>query len=154
MRALLEEQMIVRLHDIYAMEANLQRLLDEMIEKTDDPQLRDKLEQHAHETHHHEQRLVERLQAHGERTRANAEQPADDRMLIDGSTTAIDEQGDLVARDSLIAARVKIAFYEQLERTARRVGDKQTAQVARRNREEERSLTKTMSAVRARGAPK
>jgi ferritin-like metal-binding protein YciE len=161
MRALLEAQMSGRLHDVHAMERDLHRQLDEMIEKTDDPQLRSKLEQHVTETRHHQQRLIERLQAHGESANESiaetdgASTPKDDLTVAATATATVnDEKGHMRARDSLIATRVKIAFYRQLEITATRIGDEQTAQVARWNREQDEGLMQTIAAaLRARTVP-
>jgi ferritin-like metal-binding protein YciE len=151
MRALLEEQMIGRLHDIHAMEAGLRRLLDKMVEKTDDPRLRSLLKRHVQETRHHDQRVIERLQAHGESARPSAAAAASGGAEVERSPTiTTDDDWHAAARDGLDAARVKISFYEQLEHTATRVGDERTAQVARWNREEERDLAQTI-ASRVRG---
>ncbi len=155
MRALLEEQMIGRLHDIHGMEGELQRLLCQMIQQTDDPRLRGLLKRHAHETRHHDQRVIERLQAHGESARPSAATDGGGTHVEGWAALTTDKEWHAAARDGLVAARVKISFYEQLERTATRVGDERTAQVARWNREEEQDLTQTIaSGLRARGAPR
>ena len=63
--ASLHDQLVKHIDEAIAMEENVKRMLDGMIQTTDDPGVVDLLEQHKVETEQHSQRLRGRLQAHG-----------------------------------------------------------------------------------------
>jgi ferritin-like metal-binding protein YciE len=123
------------------MEENVKRMLDGMIETTNDPQVIDLLEHHKGETEQQSQRLRRRLEAHGaspslarEATGilgALAKLPLD---LVRG------EKAGRNARDGYATEHMEIAAYQLLERIATRAGDEETAEVARVNRAEEETM--------------
>src|SRR3712207_3833663 len=51
--------------DAHAMESNVLKMLDSMIQTTDDAQIRKQLEQHRKQTERHQERLRGRLEALG-----------------------------------------------------------------------------------------
>ena len=53
----LNEKLIEHLNNAYAMEQNVSRMLERMIETTDDPAMLDMLEHHRSETQRHAERL-------------------------------------------------------------------------------------------------
>ena len=61
----LKEQLVKHIDEAYAMEQNVLRMLDGMIETTDDPEIKDELREHKLETERHAERMQQRLEAHG-----------------------------------------------------------------------------------------
>ena len=127
------------------MEENVKRMLDGMIETTDDAGVNDLLEHHKVETEQHSQRLRARLEAHGaspsmvrEATGilgALAKLPLD---MVRG------EKAGRNARDGYATEHMEIASYQLLERIAKQAGDEETAEVARLNRAEEEAMAKKL----------
>jgi len=127
------------------MEENVKRMLDGMIETTDDAGVIDLLEHHKVETEQHSQRLRARLEAHGaspsmvrEATGilgALAKLPLD---MVRG------EKAGRNARDGYATEHMEIASYQLLERIAKQAGDEETAEVARLNRAEEEAMAQRL----------
>ena len=127
------------------MEENVKRMLDGMIETTDDAGVIDLLEHHKVETEQHSQRLRARLEAHGaspsmvrEATGilgALAKLPLD---MVRG------EKAGRNARDGYATEHMEIASYQLLERIAKQAGDEETAEVARLNRAEEEAMAQNL----------
>jgi ferritin-like metal-binding protein YciE len=138
-------QLVKHIDEAIAMEESVKRLLDGMIQTTDDPQIIDLLEHHKLETEQHSQRLRRRLSAHGaspsmvrEATGilgALAKLPLD---LVRG------DKAGRNARDGYATEHMEVAAYELLERVAIRAGDEETAHVARQNRQEERDMARRL----------
>jgi ferritin-like metal-binding protein YciE len=141
----INDQLVKHIDEAIAMEESVKRLLDGMIQTSDDPQVIDLLEHHKLETEQHSQRLRRRLSAHGaspsivrEATGilgALAKLPLD---LVRG------EKAGRNARDGYAAEHMEIAAYQLLERVARKAGDEETAEVARQNRAEEEAMAKRL----------
>jgi ferritin-like metal-binding protein YciE len=141
----LQAQLVKHIDEAIAMEENVKRMLDGMIQTTDDPQVLDLLEHHKLETEQHSQRLRRRLEAHGaspsmvrEATGilgALAKMPLD---LVRG------EKAGRNARDGYATEHMEIASYQLLERVAQRAGDEETAEVARQNRSEEEAMARKL----------
>ena len=66
----LQQKLIDYIEDAHAMEQNDLKMIDSMISTTDDPQVREMLEEHRRETEEHERRMRERLDALGRGTSA------------------------------------------------------------------------------------
>jgi ferritin-like metal-binding protein YciE len=115
-----EAQLIERLKNAHRIEASVQLLLAHMTEDASDPATIQQLAGYGLQTRHHKQRLLERLQSHGESA------PDDWRPLHASS-------------GSLLIARL-IASYELLEATATGAGDFETARVAGLNRSEDQAF--------------
>ena len=141
----INEQLVKHIDEAIAMEESVKRLLDGMIQTTDDPQLIDLLEHHKLETEQHSQRLRRRLSAHGaspsivrEATGilgALAKLPLD---LVRG------EKAGRNARDAYATEHMEIAGYQLLERIAKKAGDEETVEVARQNRSEDEAMAKRL----------
>jgi ferritin-like metal-binding protein YciE len=141
----LNEKLVKHIDEAIAMEENVKRMLDGMIQTTDDPQVIDLLEHHKVETEQHSQRLRRRLEAHGaspsmvrEATGilgALAKMPLD---MVRG------EKAGRNARDGYATEHMEIAAYQLLERVATRAGDQETADVARQNRGEEEAMARKL----------
>ena len=139
----LHDQLVKHIDEAISMEEGVQRLLDGMIQTTDDAAVLALLEQHKVETEQQSQRLRRRLEAHGgtpslvrEATGiigALAKLPLD---LVRG------EKAGRNARDGYATEHMEIAAYQLLERIATRAGDEETAEVARQNRAEEEAMAR------------
>ena len=141
----IKDQLVKHIDEAISMEENVRRMLDGMIETTDDDGVIDLLEHHKVETEQHSQRLRARLEAHGaspsmlrEATGilgALAKLPLD---MVRG------EKAGRNARDGYATEYMEIASYQLLERIATRAGDEQTAEVARLNRAEEEAMAQKL----------
>ena len=141
----LHDELVKHIDEALAMEENVKRMLDGMIETMDDPQIVDLLEHHRVQTEEHSLRLRRRLEAHGatpslvrEATGilgALAKLPLD---LVRG------EKAGRNARDAYATEHFEIASYQLLERIARRAGDEETAEIARENRADEEAMAKKL----------
>jgi ferritin-like metal-binding protein YciE len=141
----LNDQLVKHIDEAIAMEENVKRMLDGMIQTTEDPGVVDLLEQHKVETEQHSQRLRARLDAHGaspsmarEATGilgALAKLPVD---MVRG------EKAGRNARDGYATEHMEIASYQLLERIATRAGDEETAEVARLNRADEEAMARKL----------
>jgi len=141
----LNDQLVKHIDEAIAMEENVKRMLDGMIQTTEDPGVIDLLEQHKVQTEQHSQRLRARLEAHGaspsmarEATGilgALAKLPVD---MVRG------EKAGRNARDGYATEHMEIASYQLLERIATRAGDEETAEVARLNRADEEAMARKL----------
>ena len=141
----LNDQLVKHIDEAIAMEENVKRMLDGMIQTSDDPGVIDLLEQHKVETEQHSQRLRERLKAHGASSSmvreatgilgALAKLPLD---MVRG------EKAGRNARDGYATEHMEIAAYQLLEQVATRAGDEETAEVARLNRADEEAMAKKL----------
>ena len=137
----LEDQLTKHLDEAIAMEQNVLRMLDSLIGTTPDDEIREELRLHKVETERQQDRLRERLEAHG----ASPSIVREGVGLIEGlMKSALDvartEKAGRTARDAFATEHLEIASYELLERIAIKAGDEETAQVARENRAEEQAM--------------
>jgi ferritin-like metal-binding protein YciE len=121
---MLKEKLADYIEDAHAMEQNDLKMLDSMISTTDDPEVKEMIENHKGETEEHERRLRERLDALGRGTSARKQAQAVGAALLKGV-------GDQARGD-----------YQLLERLAQKAGDQETAEVARRNRADEEEMAR------------
>jgi ferritin-like metal-binding protein YciE len=141
----LQGELVKHIDEAIAMEENVKRMLDGMIQTFDDPQVIDLLEHHKVQTEEHSLRLRRRLEAHGatpsvvrEATGilgALAKLPLD---MVRG------EKAGRNARDAYATEHMEIASYQLLERVAKRAGDEETAEVARLNRADEEAMARKL----------
>jgi ferritin-like metal-binding protein YciE len=141
----INDQLVKHIDEAISMEENVKRMLDGMIDTTDDAGVIDLLEHHKVETEQHSQRLRERLEAHGASPSmvreaagilgALAKLPLD---MVRGEKTGRN------ARDGYATEHMEIASYQLLERIATRAGDEETAEVARLNRAEEEAMARKL----------
>jgi ferritin-like metal-binding protein YciE len=142
----LEEQLIKHIDEAYAMEQNVLRMLDGMINTTDDPEILDALEHHKMQTQGHADRMKARLEAHdaqpsgvkqvGGILQALAKMPLD---VVRG------EKAGRNARDGFATEHMEIASYELLRRIADKAGDEETSRVAGEIIGEEKAMADTIS---------
>lgn len=144
--ASIEEQLVKHIDDAYAMEQNVLRMLDGMIETTDDPVMRAELERHRAETEQQASRLETRLAAHDAKPSAIKEAGGILGALMKGVTDMVrSESAGRNARDGFATEHMEIASYELLERVALRANDIETAEIARRNRREEEAMAEKIA---------
>jgi ferritin-like metal-binding protein YciE len=143
----LKDQLVKHIDEALAMEQNVLRMLDGMIETTDDPEIKEVLREHKLETERHAERLEQRLQAQGESPSTVREATgvlgALMKSVVDMTRT---EKAGRNARDGYTTEHMEIAAYQLLERVAERAGDEETANVARENRADEERMAKKIDA--------
>jgi ferritin-like metal-binding protein YciE len=142
----IEEKLIEYIDDAYAMEQNSLRMLDGMIATTHDAEIKRGLERHKKETERQAERLKERLHAYDADPSTLKEAGGIIGALMKSvlDVTRSDKPGRN-ARDGFATEHMEIASYQLLERVAKKAGDRETATVARRNREEEEAMARRIS---------
>ena len=143
----LNEQLVKHIDEAYAMEQNVLRMLDAMIETTDDDEIRNELREHKLETERHAERMQQRLEAHGASPSVVKEAGGIAGALMKGVLDmARPEKAGRNARDGYATEHTEIAAYQLLERIAQRAGDEETAEAARQNRADEEAMAKKLEA--------
>jgi len=138
---------VKHIDEAYAMEQNVLRMLDGMIESTDDPEMKNQLVTHRAETEQHAERLKTRLEAHGASPSMVKEAGGIAAALMKGVVDlARNEKAGRNARDGYATEHMEIAAYQLLERVATRAGDEETAEVARTNRADEEAMARAIDA--------
>jgi ferritin-like metal-binding protein YciE len=135
------DKLIGYIKDAIAMEQNVERQLDTMVETTDDARLRERFDRHREETRAQADRLRAALEGHGESESTLKDVAGKAGAAMKGmlDTTRSDEIGKNV-RDAYVTEHAEIAAHWLLERTAGLVGDERTAEVARANLREEEEM--------------
>jgi len=142
-----EELLVKHIDEAHAMEQGVLRMLDAMIETTDDAAILQELEHHRIETEGHAQRMKDRLRAHsaspstvrqlGGIVGALAKLPLD---LVRG------EKAGRNARDGYATEHMEIASYQLLKRVAERAGDTETARACDEIIVQEQAMADTIAA--------
>src|SRR5215203_4052592 len=144
----LHQKLIDYIEDAHAMEQNVSSMLDSMISTTDDPEITEMLRHHKEETERQEQRLRERLDALGAGTSTRKQAQTIVSALLKGTADQVrGDQAGKNARDGYVTEHMEIAAYQLLERLAERAGDRETAEVARRNRADDEAMAQKMEAT-------
>jgi len=139
----LQQKLVDYVQDAHAMEQNVSTMLTSMISTTDDPEIKQMLEHHKHQTAEHERKLRERLDAMGAGTSTAKAVGGLGAALFKGvGDLARTDKPGKNARDGFMTEHMEIAAYELLERLAKKAGDTETAEVARQNRADEREMAK------------
>jgi ferritin-like metal-binding protein YciE len=137
------EQLVKHIDEAYAMEQDVLRMLDSMIETTEDAEMKSALEHHKHETEQQAERLKARLEAHDASPSLVKEAGGILGALMKGVVDMTrSEKAGRNARDGYATEHMEIASYQLLERVAVQAGDEKTAEVARTNRAEEEAMAK------------
>jgi ferritin-like metal-binding protein YciE len=133
-----ETELIKAVDDAYAMEKQVEVLLQSMIKTTKDPSIVGDMESHLEETREHAERVKTCLEAHGESP--SKIKPAATMMagvLKAPLDMARNEKGMRNARDGFATEHLEIAAYRLIEELARHANDEQSRADARQNAEEE-----------------
>jgi ferritin-like metal-binding protein YciE len=142
----LDEQLVKYLTDAHSIEEQALQQLRKAPEIAGDPRLAGIFQEHVAETETQERLVRERLEAHGE-------SPAKlkDAVMKLGGTGFVffaqsqpDTPGKLTAH-AYSYEHLELAGYELLMRVAVRAGDQETAEVARRIRDEERAMAERLA---------
>ena len=142
----LEEKLVEYIDDAYAMEQNVLRMLDGMIQTTSDAQVKRSLERHRKQTEQQAERLEECLREHGAKPSKTKELGGIAGAMMKGVLDmARGDKAGRNARDGYATEHMEIASYQLLERVAKKAGDKKTAAVARQNREEEEAMARSIA---------
>jgi ferritin-like metal-binding protein YciE len=143
----LQEQLTKHIDEALAMEQNVLRMLDGMIETTADDEIKGELRTHKAETERHADLLQQRLEAHGESPSTVREATGILGALMRSvADMARSEKAGRNARDGYATEHMEIAAYQLLERVAERAGDEETAEVARQNRADEERMAQKIDA--------
>ena len=139
----LDTQLNKHIDEALAMENNVLRMLDGMIETTHKQEIKNDLRHHKVETEEHISRLQQRLADRGASSSMMREATGIMGALMKSVVDmARGEKAGRNARDGYATEHLEIASYQLLERIAERAGDTETAQVARQNRKDEEAMAK------------
>jgi ferritin-like metal-binding protein YciE len=139
----LQGQLVKHIDEAIAMEQNVLRMLDSMVQTTNDDEIKEELRLHKLETERQIDRLNKRLEAHGASQSMVREAGGIAQALMKSVVDAVrPEKAGRNARDGYATEHLEIASYQLLERIAQRAGDEETAQVARQNRQEEEAMAR------------
>ena len=146
MTATAERQLIKHLDEAVAMEKGVLRMLDSMLRTTDDAELARELDAHKRVTRMHIDRLQQRLRANGGRPSVTRQAGG----MVAAGLHSLDvlvrrQKPARNARDGFATEQMEVAAYELLERVARRAGDDETAETARKNRTEDEAMARVLS---------
>ena len=143
----LKEQLVKHIDEACAMEQNVLRMLDGMIETTEDEEIKSELREHKLETERHADRMRQRLEAHGASPSIVKEAGGIAGALMKSvADLARSEKAGRNARDGYTTEHMEIAAYQLLKRIAQKAGDEETAEVARENRKDEEAMAKKLDA--------
>ena len=143
----LKAQLVKHIDEALAMEQNVERMLDGMIETTEDEEIKSELRHHKLETQQHQDRMRRRLEAHGASPSMVKEAGGVMGALMKSVGDMVrSEKAGRNARDGYATEHMEIASYQLLERIAKRAGDEETAAAARQNREDEEAMAKRLDA--------
>ena len=143
----LKDQLVKHIDEALAMEQNVLRVLDGVIQTTDDPAIKEELRHHKLETERHAERMQQRLEAHDATPSLVKEAGGLAGALLKSVVDlARGEKAGRNARDGYATEHLEIASYQLLERIAQRAGDEETAEAARENRRDEEAMAKKLDA--------
>jgi ferritin-like metal-binding protein YciE len=136
-----EGELIKALDEAYAMEKQVEVLLQSMIRTTADPSLSSTMETHLEETKQHAERVATCLEAHGQLPSKIKELTT---MSLGAMKAPLDmargEKGMRNARDGFATEHLEIAAYRLIEELAKKADDQQSLAVARQNAEDEERM--------------
>jgi ferritin-like metal-binding protein YciE len=143
----IEDELVKALDEAYAMEKQVEVLLQSMIRTTEDPSLTSDMETHLGETREHAERLKACIEAHG-RSPSKVKTAA---TITAGALKApLDlargEKGMRNARDGFATEHLEIAAYRLIEELARKANDQQSLTIARQNAEDEERMASRIAA--------
>jgi ferritin-like metal-binding protein YciE len=143
----LQRQVVQHVDEALAMEQNVLRMLDSMIETTSDRSIKQVLERHKRETQQHAERMEQRLSALGASPSTVRELGGIAGALMKSVVDMVrTEKAGRNARDGYATEAMEIASYQLLERIARQAGDEETAEAARLNRLDEEQMAREIEA--------
>ena len=137
----IEDELLTALDEAYAMEKQVEVLLQSMIRTTADPSLTSDMETHLEETQQHAERVKTCLESHG---RSPSKVKSATTMTVGVLKAPLDkarsEKGMRNARDGFATEHLEIAAYRLIAELAKKAGDQQSLAVAEQNAEDEERM--------------
>jgi ferritin-like metal-binding protein YciE len=147
----MDDLFVHTLRDIYYAEKQILKALPEMIEKSDDPQLKQGFQKHLGETKNQVTRLEQVFRLHGQEP-SGVDCPAIDGIIEEADDVAGEVEDKSVLDAALIAAAQAVEHYEitrygSLVAWAKQLGRNDCADLLAQNLEEEKATDKKLSAM-------
>jgi ferritin-like metal-binding protein YciE len=147
----MDDLFVHTLRDIYYAERQILQALPDMIEKSNDPQLKQAFAAHLAETRNQVGRLNQVFRLHGQEP-AGVDCPAIDGLIEEADEVAGEVDDSSVLDAALIAAAQAVEHYEitrygTLIAWARELGRNDCAQLLQQNLEEEKAADKKLTAI-------
>jgi ferritin-like metal-binding protein YciE len=140
-----KDVLVRHIDEALALEESVKRQLESLVSTTEDPELASLFREHRAETDAQLERLRRRLEAHG--TSSSTVRSAV-TTLGAAAKVPVDAVRSLKtarnARDAYTTEHFEIACYRLLEGIAERLGDEETAAVARQNLAEEEAMVRRL----------
>lgn len=145
----MDDLFVHMLRDVYYAENKIVQSLPEMIEKADDPQLKQGFQQHLGETKNHVQRLEQVFQMLSKKA-SGADCPAIDGIIDEAENVAGEVEDKSVLDAALIAAAQAVEHYEMtrygsLIAWAKQLGRSNCAQLLEQTLAEEKATDKKLT---------
>ena len=147
----MDDLFVHTLRDIYYAEKQIVQALPDMIDKSNDPQLKQGFQSHLSETKQHVMRLEQVVRLHGQQP-LMVDCPAIDGIIDEAEEVAGEVEDKSVLDAALIAAAQAIEHYEitrygTLIAWARELGRNDCAALLQQNLEEEKAADKRLTAM-------
>jgi ferritin-like metal-binding protein YciE len=147
----MDDLFVHTLRDIYYAEKQIVGALPDMIQKSQDPQLKQGFQTHLRETENHVKRLEKVFQMHGKQPQ-EVDCPAIDGILDEANDVAGEVEDKDVLDAALIAAAQAVEHYEitrygTLIAWAQQLGRSDCATVLQQNLDEEKATDKKLTAM-------
>jgi len=135
--------LVKHIDEAHALEQTVLRLLDAMLQTTDDAELVERVERHKVETQQHAATMRRRLEAHDAQPSLTRQAAGILEALAKLPLELVrGEKAGRNARDAYAAEHLEIASYELLRRVAERGGDEETGRACVEILEEERAMAR------------
>jgi ferritin-like metal-binding protein YciE len=147
----MDDLFVHTLRDIYYAENQIVKSLPDMIEKANDPQLKQGLQSHLRETENHVKRLEQVFRLQGSDAKG-VDCPAIDGIIEEAEEVAGEVDDKQVLDAALIAAAQAVEHYEMtrygtLIAWAKQLGRNDCATVLQQNLEEEKAVDKKLTTL-------
>jgi ferritin-like metal-binding protein YciE len=147
----MDDLFVHTLRDIYYAENQIVKSLPDMIEKADDPQLKQGLQTHLRETENHVKRLDQVFRLHGVEAKG-VDCPAIDGIIEEAEDVAGEVDDKAVLDAAIIAAAQAVEHYEitrygSLIAWATQLGRNDCASLLEQNLDEEKAADKKLTAL-------
>ncbi|HET7848969.1 MAG TPA: ferritin-like domain-containing protein [Pseudolabrys sp.] len=147
----MDDLFVHQLRDIYYAEKQIVNALPEMIEKAQDPTLKQGFETHLGETKNHVKRLEEVFRLHGKEAKG-VDCPAIDGIIEEAEDVAGEVEDKQVLDAALIAAAQAVEHYEitrygSLVAWAKQLGRSDCANLLQQNLDEEKATDKKLTSL-------
>jgi ferritin-like metal-binding protein YciE len=147
----MDDLFVHMLRDIYYAEKQILHALPEMIEKSNDAQLKQGFQSHLRETENHVTRLEQVFRLHGQEPK-RVDCPAIDGIIDEAEDVAGEVDDKSVLDAALIAAAQAVEHYEitrygSLIAFAKQLGRNDCATLLQQNLDEEKAADKKLTAI-------